>query len=521
MNFKAIFKEWRVIILIFALLLSYISINHQFNVHGVAIDSVAKNSTAVSAGIIPPDQDIQPTKKEIINKINSEEVNSLKEYSEIISKAKDDTRIAIETNKGIYYLKKQKGVDLGLSVSNAAASNIRKGLELQGGTRVLLEPEDKLTDTELIDLMDSMERRLNVYGLTNLNIRSAKDISGNSFIVVEIAGATKEEVKDLIASQGKFEAKIGDKVAFKGGKEDITFVCRHDGTCSRITECQGTGSDYSCRFEFEISLSNAAADRHAEITKDLGVNATATGGRVLDKTLDFYLDGTLVDSLNIAADLKGQKATRILITGPGFGATQQDAVNNAVKNRDKLQTVLITGSLPTKLDIKKIDTISPTLGEAFLNNAILVGLLGALSVCLVIFIRYRSLAVSIPMLFTVLCEIYIILGLAALFRYNLDLAAIAGIIASVGTGVDDQIVIADEILNKYKEHGGWKVKIKKAFFIILTSYLATVGAMIPLFYVGGGLLTGFALATIGGVTIGVLITRPAYGAIIKHLVKID
>ena len=186
---------------------------------------------------------------------------------------------------------------------------------------------------------------------------------------------------------------------------------------------------------------------------------------------------------------------------------------------NKLQTILITGSLPTKLEIIKLDSISPLLGKSIISNILLIGIIAILAVALIIFIRYRTLKVSIPIIITLLSEIYIIMGFAALFKYNLDLAAIAGLIAAVGTGVDDQIVIADEILTEGESSSNWKDRIKKAFFIIFGAYLTTVAAMIPLLKAGAGLLTGFAIVTIAGVTIGVLITRPAFASIIKILLE--
>ena len=43
------------------------------------------------------------------------------------------------------------------------------------------------------------------------------DLVGNQYIVVEIAGATEDEIKDLLAKQGKFEAKIGNATVFRVG----------------------------------------------------------------------------------------------------------------------------------------------------------------------------------------------------------------------------------------------------------------------------------------------------------------
>ena len=121
-------------------------------------------------------------------------------------------------------------------------------------------------------------------------------------------------------------------------------------------------------------------------------------------------------------------------------------------------------------------------------------------------------------------EILLILGISSLFKNNIDIAGIAGIIVAIGTGVDDQIVITDEILGHGKEEDEkdnfltWSQRIKKAFFIVVASYFATTASMIPLLFAGAGLLKGFAITTIIGVTNGVFITRPAFGEMMKILV---
>jgi len=186
----------------------------------------------------------------------------------------------------------------------------------------------------------------------------------------------------------------------------------------------------------------------------------------------------------------------------------------------KLQTVMTTGSLPVKLNIVKTDTISPALGAKFIKNAMMIGLLAILAVVLVVFFVYRKIQVSIPMIITMFSEAIIILGIASLIGWNLDLAAIAGIIIAIGTGVDHQIVIADEILRGDKsKYTSWKDKIKNAFFIIMVAYFTTMVAMIPLWFAGVGLLKGFAITTILGVSAGVFITRPAYAAMIEQWLK--
>src|SRR3990167_2093287 len=177
----------------------------------------------------------------------------------------------------------------------------------------------------------------------------------------------------------------------------------------------------------------------------------------------------------------------------------------------RLQTILITGSLPVKLNIVKTDAISPVLGEEFVNNAILMSMLAILAVAIVVGLRYWKLLIAIPILITMLSEVIILLGVAAFIGWNIDLASIAGILVAIGTGVDDQIVITDETLKgETSSIYNWKEKVKRAFIIIMLAYATVVVAMIPLIFAGAGLLKGFAITTIIGVTIGFFITRPAY-----------
>lgn len=182
----------------------------------------------------------------------------------------------------------------------------------------------------------------------------------------------------------------------------------------------------------------------------------------------------------------------------------------------KLQTVLITGSLPYKLEIVKLDSISPLLGKDFIKNIFIASIVSFFAVALVIFVRYRKIKYSIPVIITLISEIWIILGVAALIKWNLDLASIAGIIASIGTGVNDQIIILDESSKKTASIS-MKEKIKNAFFIIFGAFSTNAVAMIPLWWAGAGIIRGFAVTTLIGISIGVFVTRPAFANFISQI----
>ncbi|MFH1591922.1 MAG: protein translocase subunit SecD [Candidatus Woesearchaeota archaeon] len=508
MKIKKLFSI-RVIILLFVLLLCLIAINPNPYASGLEVKNVG--GEAASQGIKHGD---------VVESINGETIESIEEFNSVIGSIGVNSTFIFRSSGGeVAYITTQKPE---ITVQIVRTNNIQKGLDLSGGTRVLLRPdvERTVSDQEITNLIDVLNNRLNTYGLSDLQIRSAKDREGTKLVLIEIAGASRQEVKELIEQQGEFEAKIGNDTVFVGSEKDITFVCKDDGTCSGIRNCDESANGAFCTFEFQISLSGDAAKRHAEITKDIPIGAEEDGGRVyLELPLDLYLDGQLVSSLQISEGLKGLETTAILISGPGNGATQEAAYDDALKEMNRLQTVLITGSLPFGLEIEKLDSISPLLGGNFVKNAFFVGFLALITVSIITFIRFRKLKIVLPMMFTMASEVFIILGVAAFIGWRLDLVSIAGIIAAVGTGVDDQIVITDEVLRGQERAYNWKQRIKRAFFIIFAAYATTFVALLPLWNAGAGLVRGFAITTLIGITVGVLITRPAFASIVEKLLS--
>ncbi len=450
----------------------------------------------------------------------------------------------------------------------ALETNIEQGLDLRGGVRALLQPET-VTVEIIQDCITKLNVRVNALGLTETKIYPVRDLSGNpKYIQVEMAGLTEMEMSELLEQQGKFEAKINRAVEIQNetgifklnGKEytvhlfgdvleineqrveinesfifeDIMFeyinktdtgvvlsglVYHGEDVIDVLKDPQHTRiepvGNGAYRFMFTVLLNKEGAERFAAITKDAGVSFTgiASGGDdYLDVNIDLYLDDNLVDSLKIGSGLKGRVETTIMISGPG---ESRDA---AIKNMKNLQSILESGALPTKVSIVKIDTISSALGHEFVKTAIVAIFLAILAVGAVVFIRYRNLKIVASIILTCCSEVVILLGFASFVHWTIDLPAIAGILAAVGTGVDDQIIITDESGRK-RNIQSLKQRLKNAFFIITTAYFTTVAAMLPLIQAGGGALKGFAITTIVGVTIGVLITRPAYGKVVEYIRK--
>lgn len=500
------FKIWLLITMLVISLLLIFGFPPKVFDSGVLVTELDSNSTIFSQGMRAGD---------VIISINDLPIKNTEDYSNIVSSIFDSgesSSVIINTKSGEYSFYGEKLP--GLAVTKIPKSNLKLGLDLSGGARALVKAENKsLTSSEVTDLVEITQNRFNAFGLTDMQVSQVSDLSGNNFMLIEIAGATPSDLKSLVSEQGKFEAKISNKTVFVGGERDISSVGR-DAQNARIDGCSpDSAGGYFCKFSFSIVLSPEAAQRHADITKDIPVNMTSEGA-YLSERLDLYLDDNLVDSLLISEGLKGRVTTQIQISGSGTGTTQDEALIEARAQMKHLQTILMTGSLPYQLEIVKLDNISPTLGEEFMKYILISGGIALAIMSLIILIRYRKFKSSLAMIGTSLSELIIILGVASLIQWNLDLPSIAGIIAGIGTGIDDVIVLMDE--SESKVILSLKEKLKRAFAIIFGAYFTALVSLLPLMWAGAGLLKGFALTTIIGISAGVFITRPAFGEMLKR-----
>jgi preprotein translocase subunit SecD len=383
-----------------------------------------------------------------------------------------------------------------VSVGAISTLGIQQGLDLKGGSIIQIHLDQPVDTDTMSKVTNVLDKRLNTFGVTDVKVRA----SGNQDVIVEIANVAPDQVAKVVGTPGKFEAKINNQTVLTG--TDIVTVKPY----------QVTGNQWSVPF----TISTAGASNFAK----------AANGKA-GTPVDMYLDDNLVSSPTVDAQLaNGVPSTDVEVSG-----TSQSS-SAAQEQAKSLQVVLESGALPVKVSIVGVSSVSAELGSQFKQGAIIAGIFALLVIALIVFIRYRNPVLVIPIIFTSIAELIIILGVASIIKWNIDLAAIAGILAAIGTGVDDQIIITDEVLKKgvatKRTRTALKFKINNAFFIIFASAATLIAAMLPLAYVGFsrgatgiGLLSGFAFTTILGVLIGIFITRPVYAKFIEMLLGKD
>jgi preprotein translocase subunit SecD len=399
-----------------------------------------------------------------------------------------------------------------LSLVMLYSQGLSLGWDLSGGSELKVKTEQPLPyvtpdgSTVTMELVvEILEKRLNGLGIKDFSISPW----GKQYLIIDFAGTQPEQARELVERQGKLVVKVGNRTAFTGA--ELVRIAPY-------TKSISTG-----KWEVPFTISEEAAKRFREVAllalRDAGIapeevtnfDALARDPRV--PWVEMYLDDVLVNSAPIGGSLWQEfiaqgKAPRDLVLETG---SDEEAEAEA----RSVEVVLRSGALPIKLEVISVSSVPPELGMQFARNAAIAGFFAIVAVALVVFLRYRRAAIVLPIIGTGISEVVIILGLASLIRWDLDLPAIAGIIAAVGTGVDDQIVITDEVL--LQRTYSMRSRIRRAFFIIFSAWFTTVAAMVPLFMIGMAALKGFALTTIMGVTIGVFITRPAYAKVVEHL----
>ncbi len=181
-----------------------------------------------------------------------------------------------------------------------------------------------------------------------------------------------------------------------------------------------------------------------------------------------------------------------------------------------ISSILTGGALPVPIFYESQQLVPPTLGKHFLSYSIIALLIAVFFVSLFIVIRYVKLFLIIPILLITLLELFIIVSVIGLIG-TIDLSAIAGMIAVVGTGVDAQIIITDELLSKDSEHQHIQIILGNAFYVVYSDAVLLIISMLPLFFSTTLVnMVGFSESAILGAILGVLITRPAYSAILKE-----
>lgn len=348
-----------------------------------------------------------------------------------------------------------------------------------------------------------LDEKVNSLGTKDARVNILTGLNGiTRYVRVELAGVDMETANEIVGKQGKFEIRIqttGNQTQHVLFGDSITSV----GTPEKSPQYGTWGVG------FTLDEAGAKAFQEAAISSN-AVNDPQNHEMIMYLDNETVFDGPL--NLNLANSLKVNPVRSLTATTGSGDQGMEDAMN--------LEIHLRAGSLPVDVKVAGSGSVSAALGDYFKVLSFLAAVLALVVVGIVIYYRYREPSIVLPMVATTLAEIIILLGIAR-FIQQLDLASIAGIIAVMGTGIDQLVVITDEVLHEGRvpSPSVYMKRLSRALGIIMVAASTTIIAMLPLALMDLSTLRGFAIITILGVFVGVLITRPAYGKIIMAILS--
>ncbi len=354
--------------------------------------------------------------------------------------------------------------------------------------------------TETRDLTrDILNDKLNSMGLKDIPVRTV----GDEYILIDFAGIDLATAKEIAEKPGKFEIRIqttGNEtqhVLYGDSIQSVGIPTYHD---------EQWHTPFTLKEEGARALQKVALETGAVDNPDAHY-------------LIMYLDEEEIYGAPLSYSAAAKLREGPIYSWEASTGTDEDAKVQATA----LQVHLRAGALPVNVELVGSGHVDAGLGSQFKIEAVIAGFVSLLAVAAVVYYRYRRPEILIPMVGTSTSEVIMILGVAAAIGWQLDLAAIAGVIAAIGTGIDHLVIITDEVLyeGKLPPTKVFLSRIGKAFAIILGAAATNIIALSPLVVMGFGSLKGFAITTIIGVFIGVVFARPVYGVVIKEFLHAD
>ena len=412
----------------------------------------------------------------------------------------------------------------GVKIGSFERAEIRLGLDLQGGTRLLLGAA--LPEGVEGDIADSMEgsgavlrKRVDSSGVAEAEITR----QGATQISVQLPGFTPEQARALLGRT----ALLQFCERAPGPNPDAQIPCGTDGNWVQATgRLDGKPTPLTSRFLKANSY--LAADSvgnpvvYFEWQGDGPELSRQVTERLRGQPLGIFLDNQLLANPTVQGTIEDSGT----ITGVPL-ATQ----GNRVGARD-LVVQLNAGALPVQLTVLQEQNVDATLGGDVIERSVLAGEIGLLIVMLFMVLYYRLPGV----LACVALIVYTVLSLAVfkLIPVTMTLAGIGAFVLSIGMAVDANVLVFERLKEEMRDGRSYptalEASFRRAWPSIRDSNVSTLITTFILYFLGGGLkipwlgsfqaplVQGFALTLALGVLVSmfsaIVVTRSLMRALV-------
>lgn len=344
------------------------------------------------------------------------------------------------------------------------AGHIRQGLDLQGGTHIVMQAEDteenKVTNEAITQVINIMQKRVNEMGLTEPIIQR----EGANRIIIELPG--EKDPQKAIETIGKTAV-----LQFKDEEGNVKLTGED---LKNAKEQMGQNKQPLVALEFSD-----------EGGKKFGALTAGNIGR----HIGIYLDGELLTNPVVNEAITGGSA---VITGQ---RTLEEAKDLAI--------LLRSGALPVKVSVMEVRTVGPSLGQDSKDKSVVAFTIGLSLVVIFMLAVYRMAGFVADV--ALLVYVLILLGILNMLHATLTLPSVAGVILSIGMAVDANVLIFERFKEEIASGKLLRLAVqsgfKRAFVTIFDANMTVIITSCILFFLGSATVKGFAFSLGLGVAV--------------------
>lgn len=306
------------------------------------------------------------------------------------------------------------------------AEDIRWGIDIRGGVEAIFMPDikaDNITEADMDSAKEIIETRLLAKGITESEVRTDTE---NNQVIVRFPWQADEKDFDPTTAV----ADLGETAVLKfceGSESNKTVILQG---AADIAGAEPGYDQESQQYIVGLELTSAGSSKFAAATK-----------RLKGKAISIWMDDTMLSAPTVNDVITDGNA---MITG-----------NFDADSAQELAARINAGSLPFALtvDESKLRIISPTLGEQALNVMTIAGVIAFIVICIVMIVMFR-----LPGVITSIALLGQVAGMIACSSgffsdangVTLTIPGIAGIILSIGMGVDANVIASERIREEFR-----------------------------------------------------------------------
>lgn len=380
--------------------------------------------------------------------------------------------------------------------------DLKFGLDLAGGASITFEADtSKIKKEDLPQALESLktniERRVNLFGVSESNIQLST-VGDSNRLIVELPGVENvDEAIDLIGQTAQLSFKgveeLAPEATASATMEDILTDTGING--SHLVKATPQPNPNTGQMEVALEFNSEGAKLFSQATK-----------KYLNQRIAIMLDDEIVSAPTVSTQITDGLA---VING-----------NFDAKTAKALSSQLNAGALPVPIKLIQQSQIGASLGQDSINKGLRAGLIGLILVSVFMVANYGKLGLIADI--SLLIYGIITLALYKLIPITLTFPGIVGFILSIGMAVDSNILIFERMKEELRAGRPWSVAMElgfgRAWDSIKDANTATIITGLILFNPfnwsflnSSGMVRGFAVTLLIGILLsmftGVVVTR--------------